>query len=231
VVYWLLFGCYMGGATWNCCRLGASSVYTIQSCTSLQCHVIQNHIGRVHVCLAVTCHLRFWQNDRDFLRASAVTWGYRNKSQHRKLTLDAMEKKILPPLLRGLEPGTVRSRVWRSNHWAILAPALKQQQNHNTPPHVISFSESIFFFLELRKHNLCSEYLLTEGANMYAMYTYMLCILLCLSLSVCLSVKVNMVFDIEFIFCFWIVWPSAGCKKQQQKRYCIDYYLFHYPRK
>ena len=38
---------------------------------------------------------------------------------------------------------------------------------------------------------------------MYAMHTYMLCILLCLSLSVCLSLsKVNMVFDIEFIFCF-----------------------------
>ena len=36
--------------------------------------------------LAVTCHLHFWQNDRDFLRATVVTrgWnGYRNKSQHR----------------------------------------------------------------------------------------------------------------------------------------------------
>ena len=35
--------------------------------------------------LAVTCHLHFWQNDRDLLRATAVTrgWnGYRNKSQH-----------------------------------------------------------------------------------------------------------------------------------------------------
>ena len=46
--------------------------------------------------LAVTCHLHFWQNDWDFLRATVVTrgWnGYRNKSQHRKSTL---EKKILP---------------------------------------------------------------------------------------------------------------------------------------
>ena len=68
---------------------------TIQPCTSLQCHFIQSHIGRVYVCLAVTCHLHFWQNDRDLLHAAAVTrgWnGYRNKSQHRKLTL---EKKIL----------------------------------------------------------------------------------------------------------------------------------------
>ena len=30
-------------ATWNCCRLGASSVYTIQPCPSLQCHFIQSH--------------------------------------------------------------------------------------------------------------------------------------------------------------------------------------------
>ena len=61
---------------------------------------------RVYAYLAVTCHLHFWQNDRDLLCATAVTrgWnGYQNKSQHRKLT---MEKKILLPLLQGLEPET-----------------------------------------------------------------------------------------------------------------------------
>ena len=65
------------------------------------CHFMQSHIRKVYACLAVTCHLRFWQNDRGLLRATAVTrrWnGYRNKSQHRKLTL---EKRILPPLLQG----------------------------------------------------------------------------------------------------------------------------------
>ena len=59
------------------------------------------------------------------LRATAVTrgWnGYRNKSQHRKSTL---EKKILPPLLQGFEPVTFRSWVRRSNHWAIPAPLSK----------------------------------------------------------------------------------------------------------
>ena len=44
---------------------------------------------------------------------------YRNKSQHRKSTL---EKKILPPLQQGFEPATFQSRVRRSNHWAIPAP-------------------------------------------------------------------------------------------------------------
>ena len=75
------------------------------------CHFMQSHIRKVYACLAVTCHLRFWQNDRGLLRATAVTrgWnGYRNKSQHRKLTL---EKKILPPLQQGFEPVTFRSRV------------------------------------------------------------------------------------------------------------------------
>ena len=80
------------------------------------------HIRKVYACLAVTCHLHFWQNDRDFLRATVVTrgWnGYQNKSQHRKSTL---EKKILPPFKQGFEPATFQSRVRCSNHWAIPAP-------------------------------------------------------------------------------------------------------------
>ena len=83
---------------------------------------MQSHIHKVYVCLAVTCQLHFWQNDRDRLRATAVTRGrngYRNKSQHRKLTL---EKKILPPLLQGFEHATFQSRVRRSNHWYIPLP-------------------------------------------------------------------------------------------------------------
>ena len=86
------------------------------------CHFMQSHIRKVYACLAVTCHLHFWQNDRDLLRATAVTrgWnGYRNKSQHRKSTL---EKKILPPLQQGFEPATFQSWVRRSNHGAIPPP-------------------------------------------------------------------------------------------------------------
>ena len=82
------------------------------------CHFMQSHIRKMYACLAVTCYLHFWQNDRDLLRATAVTRGwnrYRNKSQHRELTL---EKKILRPVL----PATLPSRVRRSNHWAIPAP-------------------------------------------------------------------------------------------------------------
>ena len=84
----------------------------------------KSHMRKVYACLSVTCHLHFWQDDRDrdLLRATAVTrgWnGYRNRSQYRKLTL---EKKIPP---QGFEPATFQSRVRRSNHWAIPAPRYK----------------------------------------------------------------------------------------------------------
>ena len=78
------------------------------------CHFMQSHIRHVHACLAVTCYLRFWQNDRDLLRAmvnTGVKW-IRNKSEHIKLTRG---KKIIPLFLQGLEPGTFQSRVRRSN--------------------------------------------------------------------------------------------------------------------
>ena len=90
--------------------------------TNAEARFNKTHIRKVYACLAVTCHLHFWQNDRDFLRATVVTrgWnGYRNKSQHRKSTL---EKKILPPFQQGFEPATFQSRVRCSNHWAIPAP-------------------------------------------------------------------------------------------------------------
>ena len=77
------------------------------------CYFMQSHIRKVYACLAVTYELHFWQDDRDLLRATAVTrgWdGYRNRSQHRKLTL---EKKILPPLPQGFEHATFQSRVRR----------------------------------------------------------------------------------------------------------------------
>ena len=63
-------------------------MYIIQPFTGLQCHFIAHNVRRVCVYLyPATCHFR--QNERELLRATAVTrgWnGYRNKSQYRKLT-------------------------------------------------------------------------------------------------------------------------------------------------
>ena len=78
--------------------------------------------SRVYTCLAaVSCHLHFWPNDRDLLRATAVTrrWNeYRNKSQRRKLTL---EKIALPLFLLGIEPATFRSRDHRDDFFRRAA--------------------------------------------------------------------------------------------------------------
>ena len=40
------------------------------------CHFMQSIICKVLACLAASCNLRFWQNDRGLLRATAVTWGW-----------------------------------------------------------------------------------------------------------------------------------------------------------
>ena len=65
--------------------------------TTMSHHYVQSHIHRMCVCLAGTCHLHFWQNGQDLLRATVETQGWNRffflKSQPRKLTL---EKKILP---------------------------------------------------------------------------------------------------------------------------------------
>ena len=106
-----VFGYYMAGGRQNCCHLNARSVYTIQPSTSLQCHFMQSHIFRVCMCLAVTCHVHFWQCDWDLLCATVVTQGrngYQSKSQHRKLTL---EKKFI---LLGLKPVFLWTGVQRS---------------------------------------------------------------------------------------------------------------------
>ena len=49
--------------------VSAHSVYTIQPCI-MSHHFMHSHIHRLHVCLAVTCYLHFWQNDHDLLCAA-----------------------------------------------------------------------------------------------------------------------------------------------------------------
>ena len=86
--------------------------------------------------LIVTCHLRFWQNGRGLLRATVVTrgWnGYRNKSQHKKLTL---EKKILPPLPAGDESnGTFLQFMFVSHYFGSL--------NHQTECTSVIFDQVV----------------------------------------------------------------------------------------
>ena len=59
--------------------------------------------------------MHFWQNDPSLFQATVATQGDNacQISQHRKLTL---EKKILPPLLLGLDFATFRLRVRHSTN-------------------------------------------------------------------------------------------------------------------
>ena len=109
-----LTGCYMIDATWNCCRLGVRSVCTIQPCTSLRCKFIRSHRRSVRVCLGVTCHLQFWENDRDLSRATAVTRGW-NAYQKYELA-----KKVHP----GEETSPVMPVGTRTQDLSIASPTL-----------------------------------------------------------------------------------------------------------
>ena len=118
---WLLHG-------WCCIKLlpSACAVYTIQPCTT-SCYFMQSHTHRMHVCLAVTFHLHFWQNDQDyFFTCYRSNNRYQNKSTERVTP----EKEILPPLLLGLEPVTIWSQVL-CNHWAIPLPAIPSMRREN----------------------------------------------------------------------------------------------------
>ena len=155
----LLYECTVGiQFVWHCQRgVGERGGYVewgMLNCDLNKLWPMPKHgsIRKVYACLAVTCHLHFWQNDRDFLRATVVTrgWnGYRNKSQHRKSTL---EKKILPPFQQGFEPATFQSRVRRSNHWAIPAPVEWGMLNCET------WTQVAALFQSTRKRPGCAQY-------------------------------------------------------------------------
>ena len=60
-----LFDSCMAGAAQNCCCPLHVLCTPAQPCI-ISRHFMQSDIQRVHVCLAVTCHLHYRQNDWDF---------------------------------------------------------------------------------------------------------------------------------------------------------------------
>ena len=139
----------MAGATWNCCRLGARSVCTMQPCTRLQCLFIPRHdIRRVHVCLDVTCH--FWQNGRDFY---VLLW------QHEGETDTEMNpaEKVDP----GGEISSAALVGIPTRDLSITSVALDPLSYHRSPPAVGALQSGVantffFFFLYLRTANAVS---------------------------------------------------------------------------
>ena len=70
------------------------------------CHFMQSHIRKVYASSAVTCHLHFWQNDRDLLRATAVTRGGGTDTEIRVSTeSQPWRRKFSRRSYRDLNPG------------------------------------------------------------------------------------------------------------------------------
>ena len=79
---------------------------------------MQSHTHKVHACSAVTCHLHFWQNDRNILHGTAVTPGwnrYRNKSTESW----PWRRRFSHWSCQDSNPQPFPSWVRHSNHWAI----------------------------------------------------------------------------------------------------------------
>ena len=116
----VLFGCFVVGAMWNCCRLSTFNVHhtTMRPVTSLQAKPHAEG-ACMFSCNLPPALLSEWQGS--FMRyCGSIGWSrYKNKSQHKKLTL---ETNILQPLLPKLKPTTFQSQVWHSNHWAVPTP-------------------------------------------------------------------------------------------------------------
>ena len=86
----------MAGATSNCCHLGTRSVYTIQPCTGLPCHLIWNQIFRVFSCNLPPAPSVEWLG-------SVVTQGWKGT------VVRVAGEIILPLRLSGLKPKTLHT--------------------------------------------------------------------------------------------------------------------------
>ena len=69
------------------------------------CHFMQSHIRKVYASLAVTCHLHFWQNDRDLLRATTVTRGGTDAEIRVSTESRPWRRKFSRRSYRNLNPG------------------------------------------------------------------------------------------------------------------------------
>ena len=84
-----------------CTPCNHAPVYTV---------TIRSRIHMVCVSLAVSCHLHFWQSDRDLLRATVVTQGWNRYQTESAQTVDPRERKNTLAFLLGLEPVVRSSR-------------------------------------------------------------------------------------------------------------------------
>ena len=126
--------------------ISARSVYTIQPCMT-SCHFAQSHVGWAHACLAVTCHLHFWQTDRDLFRCYCgnTGWnGYRNKST----------QKVGP----GKENSPAAPAGTRTRDLSIMSPACVLQYD-------LYYLQLEYLFI---RHMCCITTCITCNWNIYS---------------------------------------------------------------
>ena len=78
---------------------------------------MQGHIRKVYACLAVTCHLHFWQNDRDLLRATATYVSTESRPQRRKFPRRSCRDSNPRPFSR--ESGALTTELSPPPDWVI----------------------------------------------------------------------------------------------------------------
>ena len=94
------------------------------------CHFMQSHIRKVYACLAVTCHLRFWQDDRGLLRATAVTLGWNGY----RIVGASKKKKSLTNNTHPLAKGPAPSGRQQTCSFRLWVPQKKRSLTNNTHP-------------------------------------------------------------------------------------------------
>ena len=95
------------------------------------CHFMQSHIRKVYACLAVTCHLCFWQNGWGLLRATAVAShpSYKQKA----LTTTKTNKNLLFFPVWCFCQQLQKKKKWKTSlnvHWTILHLHAKEDIQH-----------------------------------------------------------------------------------------------------
>ena len=171
--------------------VSARPVYTIQTGAMSRCFM-QSHMRRVHTCLAVTCHPHFWQNDRELLRATAVTrgWkGYRNESAQ-NLTL---EKKILGdsnPRPLDHDSGALSTEL---SQLPISPPPLSLCRYTLYEGHLsLCVSVCLSLFLSLSHSvSVCLSMSPSLTLSLSLSVSLSVCLCFCLSVCLCLSVSVS----------------------------------------
>ena len=113
-----------------CTPYNHAPVYSITSCEA-------TCIRRLHMCLDVTCHLRFWQNDRDLLRATAVTRGWnvnQNKESAQKVDPGEENSPIAPVGTRTGDLSLTRPALYhRANPWQTKSSFLATVAQLHSP--------------------------------------------------------------------------------------------------